>query len=132
MSAPPQLIALARKHAAALSLDPALVCAVIEQESAWNPFAMRYEPHFFSKYVAPLYTNNKVSANSALTPRSSPRFAIPSKASPSAAKFCAAKFDSMAGDTTRSLLAWNGGRLRHASPRPSPAFTCSLGTCPEQ
>ena len=28
--------------------------AVVEQESGWNPWAMRYEPAFFSKYVAPL------------------------------------------------------------------------------
>jgi soluble lytic murein transglycosylase-like protein len=44
MAVPSQFIALARKAAAAQSLDPALVCAVVEQESAWNPWAMRYEP----------------------------------------------------------------------------------------
>lgn len=33
-------------------LDPALVCAVVEQESGWNTWAMRYEPAFFQKYVA--------------------------------------------------------------------------------
>src|SRR3979490_2706227 len=51
--------------AAAQSLDPALVCPVIEQESAWNPWAIRYEPAFFSKYVASLYTNNKIAATEA-------------------------------------------------------------------
>src|SRR5260370_31099001 len=65
MAFPAQLIALARKAAAAQSLDPALVCAVVEQESAWNPWAMRYEPLFFAKYVASLYTNNKISASEA-------------------------------------------------------------------
>src|SRR6266852_540219 len=65
MAFPAQLIALARKAAGAQSLDPALVCAVIEQESAWNPWAMRYEPLFFAKYVAPLYTNNQISASEA-------------------------------------------------------------------
>lgn len=64
-SAPSQLLALARKAATSQSLDPALVCAVIEQESGWSPWAMRYEPAFFSKYVAPLYTNNKISATEA-------------------------------------------------------------------
>ncbi len=59
------LIALARRIAAAHALDPALVCAVIEQESSWNPYAMRYEPAFFSRYVAPLYTNNKITASEA-------------------------------------------------------------------
>jgi soluble lytic murein transglycosylase-like protein len=48
-TAPSQLVTLARKVAAAQSLDPGLVCAVVEQESGWNPWAMRYEPAFFSK-----------------------------------------------------------------------------------
>ncbi len=54
---PSPLQTLARKAAAAQALDPALVCAVVEQESSWNPWAIRYEPVFFSKYVASLYTN---------------------------------------------------------------------------
>lgn len=62
---PTSLIALARRIAAAHALDAALVCAVIEQESCWNPYAMRYEPTFFSRYVAPLYTNNKITASEA-------------------------------------------------------------------
>jgi Transglycosylase SLT domain len=35
-------------------LDPALVCAVIEQESAWNTNAIRYEPVFRERYLLPL------------------------------------------------------------------------------
>lgn len=46
--------ALAGKYAAKYGLDPVLVCAVCEQESAWNPWAYRYEPGFFAKYVSPL------------------------------------------------------------------------------
>src|ERR1700730_18721986 len=65
MGIPLQLVAMASRAAAAQSLDPALVCAVVEQESGWNPWAMRYEPAFFAKYVAPLYTNNKVGATEA-------------------------------------------------------------------
>src|SRR5436309_6381384 len=60
-----KLVVLARDAAAARSLDAALVCAVIEQESGWNPWAMRYEPAFFAKYVAPLYTHNRISASEA-------------------------------------------------------------------
>jgi soluble lytic murein transglycosylase-like protein len=59
------LIALARAAAAAHSLDPALVCAVCEQESAWNPWAIRYEPGFLARYVAPLFTAGKISATEA-------------------------------------------------------------------
>ncbi len=54
------LITTARAIAIQHSLDPSLVCAIIEQESAWNPHAIRYEPGFFFKYVAPLFTSNKV------------------------------------------------------------------------
>jgi soluble lytic murein transglycosylase-like protein len=60
-----QLIVLAKKIAGNFQLDPALVCAVVEQESGWNPWAMRYEPAYMSKYIAPLYTNNKISATEA-------------------------------------------------------------------
>ena len=54
------LISIALTIAQRHGLDPSLVCAVIEQESAWNTHAIRYEPAFFAKYVAPLFTNNKV------------------------------------------------------------------------
>ena len=37
----PEIIDLARHIACEHSVDPALVCAVIEQESAWNPWAVR-------------------------------------------------------------------------------------------
>jgi soluble lytic murein transglycosylase-like protein len=49
-----QLIALAKVLAAQASIDPVLVCAVIEQESSWNPWSIRYEPAFYSRYIAPL------------------------------------------------------------------------------
>src|SRR5579872_2981226 len=64
---PPETIALARRIASQHGLEPALVCAVIEQESAWNPWAVRYEPGFLSRYVAPLYTAGKLSATEAYT-----------------------------------------------------------------
>jgi soluble lytic murein transglycosylase-like protein len=56
---------LARTIALSQGLDPVLVMAVVEQESMWNPWAMRYEPEFMAKYVEPLYTNNKISASEA-------------------------------------------------------------------
>ncbi len=130
MTPPPQLVAAARKCANAHSLDPALVCAVIEQESSWNPFAMRYEPAFFAKYVAPLYTNNKVSASEAYARGFSwglmqvmgqvarefgfdapflSALCDPEQGIAIGCKVLRRKFDAMAGDTTRALLAWNGG-----------------------
>jgi soluble lytic murein transglycosylase-like protein len=59
------LIAKARTAASKFGLDAALVCAVVEQESGWNPWAMRYEPLFFAKYVAPIYTASKITATEA-------------------------------------------------------------------
>jgi soluble lytic murein transglycosylase-like protein len=60
-----KLMTLTRRAADTEGLDPAVVCAVVEQQSNWNTWAMRYEPQFFAKYVAPLYTNNKVGATEA-------------------------------------------------------------------
>src|ERR1700737_5169749 len=63
----PEIIEPGGSIVAAPGLQPALVCAVIEQESAWNPWAVRYEPGFLSRYVAPLYTAGKLSATEAYT-----------------------------------------------------------------
>jgi len=130
MNPPTVFINLARKYAAAHNLDAALVCAVIEQESSWNPFAMRYEPAFFAKYVAPLYTNNKVSASEAYARGFSwgllqvmgqvarefgfdapflSALCDPEQGISIGCKVLRKKFDAAAGDTTRALLAWNGG-----------------------
>jgi len=49
-----QILDLARSSAVGFSLDPALVCAVIDEESSWSPFAIRYEPEFRARYVAKL------------------------------------------------------------------------------
>lgn len=127
---PASLIALARKAAAAQSLDPALVCAVVEQESGWNPFAMRYEPRFFAKYVAPLYTNNKISASEAYARGFSwglmqvmgqvareagfdmlylSALCDPEQGLAIGCKVLRRKFDAAGDDTQRALLAWNGG-----------------------
>jgi soluble lytic murein transglycosylase-like protein len=130
MNDPAQLVALARRAAAAQALDPALVCAVVEQESAWNPWAMRYEPAFFTKYVANLYTNNKITASEAYARGFSwglmqvmgqvaretgfdaaylSMLCDPEQGLATGCKVLRKKFDAMAGDLTRALLAWNGG-----------------------
>jgi soluble lytic murein transglycosylase-like protein len=48
------LIAIAKQCARNAILDPALVCAVCEQESGWNPWAMRFEPMFLRHYIKPV------------------------------------------------------------------------------
>jgi soluble lytic murein transglycosylase-like protein len=49
-----ELIQMARTRAEQFSIPPALVCAVIEQESKWDPWAVRYEKAFQEKYISPL------------------------------------------------------------------------------
>ena len=133
MSAPPQLVALARAAAATHGLAPELVCAVVEQESAWNPWAVRYEPGFLARYVAPIYNAGKISATEAYTRSISwGLMQLMGQvarelgcAAPSLAQLCdpatglefgcrqlRAKLDAAAGDETRALLAWNGGANR--------------------
>lgn len=47
------LINLAKETAGRYALDPALICAIVEQESMWNSWAIRYEPAFYVHYVMP-------------------------------------------------------------------------------
>jgi soluble lytic murein transglycosylase-like protein len=49
-----EIVQLARSIANRHGLDETLVCAVVEQESGWDKSAMRYEPGFRARYVAPL------------------------------------------------------------------------------
>lgn len=51
---PAQLIALVKQVADRHQLYPELVCAIVDQESSWNPWAVRYEAAFRARYVAPL------------------------------------------------------------------------------
>jgi soluble lytic murein transglycosylase-like protein len=46
--------AIAAKYAVKYGLDPAIVAAVCEQESAWNQWATRYEPAFYLHYIVPM------------------------------------------------------------------------------
>jgi soluble lytic murein transglycosylase-like protein len=130
MSVPSSLIAQARRTAVVQSLDPALVCAIVEQESAWNPWAMRYEPAFFTKYVAPLYTNQKISASEAYARGFSwglmqvmgqvareygfdglflAALCDPECGLAIGCRVLRKKLEGAGGDVARGLLAWNGG-----------------------
>jgi soluble lytic murein transglycosylase-like protein len=126
----PEIIELARSIASAHELDPALVCAVIEQESAWNPWAVRYEPAFLSRYIAPLYTAGKISATEAYTRSMSwglmqvmgqvarefgfdagslPELCDPATGVDLGCRVLAKRLERARGDVPAALLAWNGG-----------------------
>jgi soluble lytic murein transglycosylase-like protein len=127
---PPEIIDLARHIAAAHTLDPQLVCAVIEQESAWNPWAVRYEPAFLSRYIAPLYTAGKLSATEAYTRAMSwglmqvigqvaresgfeetslAELCDPATGVDWGCRILATRLARARGDVQAALLAWNGG-----------------------
>ena len=130
MAAPTPLYNLAVQTAKAHQLDPALVCAVVEQESAWSQWAMRYEPAFFARYVAPQYTANKFSASEAygrafswglmqIMGEVAREFGY---AGAFLANLCdpvvglefgcrklGKCLENAGGDVTKALLAWNGG-----------------------
>lgn len=127
---PTEIISLARHIAAEHALEPALVCAIIEQESAWDPWAVRYEPAFLSRYVAPLYTNGKIGATEAYTRAMSwglmqvmgqvarefgfeqsslAELCEPAVGVEFGCRIFAARLARAKGDVPAALLAWNGG-----------------------
>jgi soluble lytic murein transglycosylase-like protein len=40
--------------------DPALICAICEQESSWNPWAIRWEQLFYEKYIRPMVLDRRL------------------------------------------------------------------------
>jgi hypothetical protein len=48
-----ELIEVAKTISTNNGPDPALICALVEKESSWNPWAIRYEPNFYMHYIRP-------------------------------------------------------------------------------
>jgi soluble lytic murein transglycosylase-like protein len=125
-SAPTALIALARNTAAQQALDPALVCAIVEQESAWDPHAIRYEPAFRTRYVAPLglppteevarsiswglmQVMGQVAREHGFAGKSLAALCEPAAGLAIGCAVFAAKLRASADDVQRTLTLWNGG-----------------------
>lgn len=50
-----EMIDLARQMAASANVNESLVCGICDWESkGWNPWAIRYEPDFYSRYIVKL------------------------------------------------------------------------------
>jgi soluble lytic murein transglycosylase-like protein len=126
MPPPADLIALARTTAARHALDPALVCAVIEQESAWDTHAIRYEPAFRARYVAPLglppteevarsiswglmQVMGQVARERGFSEKFLSGLCDPSTGLDVGCAVLAVKIGSADGDISRALALWNGG-----------------------
>jgi soluble lytic murein transglycosylase-like protein len=125
-SAPAALLALARASAAQHALDPALVCAIVEQESAWDPHAIRYEPAFRQRYVARLglapteeiarsiswglmQVMGQVAREHNFTAKSLAALCDPVTALDVGCTVFATKLRAGGGDLDRALALWNGG-----------------------
>ena len=117
---------LARDTASRHSLDAGLVCAMIEQESAWDPHAIRYEPGFRLRYVAPLrlppsegiarsiswglmQVMGQVAREHEFTGKFLSALCDPAMGIEMGCRVFAAKLADASGDTARGLQLWNGG-----------------------
>jgi soluble lytic murein transglycosylase-like protein len=126
-----ELIALAHDAARAHSLWPELVCAVVEQESSWNPWAMRYEADFYDRYILPqvvrgglgdeteararafswglMQVMGQVAREHGFAGASLGALCDPFAGLDVGCRVLAAKIAAAAGNVPRALLLWNGG-----------------------
>jgi soluble lytic murein transglycosylase-like protein len=122
----PELLVLARGAASRHALDPALVCAVAEQESAWDTHAIRYEPAFRTRYVAPLglppteeiarsmswglmQVMGQVAREQGFAGKFLSALCEPVAGLDLGCAVLAAKLHAASGEVTRALELWNGG-----------------------
>jgi soluble lytic murein transglycosylase-like protein len=121
----PQLVAQAKFQALQVSLDPVLVCAVVEQESLWNQYALRAEPAFDEKYEKPLHLTAteewarsmswglmQIMGESAREVGYAGAFPMLCAANVGlrvGCQFLALKLKEASGDVDKALLLWNGG-----------------------
>jgi soluble lytic murein transglycosylase-like protein len=130
-TAPAELVALAHDAAKAQSLWPELVCAIVEQESAWDRWALRYEPAFYAHYVEPqlargaiadegeararafswglMQVMGQVAREHGFAGASLAVLCDPAMCLTVGCRVLAAKLAAAEGNVTRALLLWNGG-----------------------
>lgn len=125
-----ELIAAAKAAAARRGIDPALVCAVCEQESGWNPWAIRYEPAFYARYIEPMVLAGRITNATEAQARAfswglmqvmgevarehgyaghMAALCDPATGLEIGCLHLASKLVGASGDVRRALLAWNGG-----------------------
>lgn len=131
---PPGLLALAQEAAHTHGLWPELVCAVIEQESLWDRWAVRYEPAFYRRYIKPLTARpaslpasearmravswglmqvmGQVAREHGFLGSSLARLCDPRTGLDVGCRVLAAKLAAAEGNVRRALLLWNGGGNR--------------------
>ena len=130
-TAPAQLITLAHEAATKQSLWPELVCAIVEQESSWDRWALRYEPAFYARYIEPQLARGAIAGEGEARARAfswglmqvmgqvarEHGFAAPSLSAlcdPTTGlaigcRIFAAKLAAAEGNVEQALQLWNGG-----------------------
>lgn len=123
------VVDLARETAARHGLDGDLVCAVIEQETGWNTYAIRYERSFQSRYVNPLPVSMELSPTETIARSISwglmqvmgqvarefgyngdfPALCVPLTGVEIGCRVLAHKMDLAHGNVGKALALWNGG-----------------------
>lgn len=123
---PQTLQSLVKAHAQDAGLDPALVCAVVEQESSWNPWAIRFEPAFKRHYIDPLNLDNLteevarsiswglMQVMGEVAREKGFKGPLPSLCDPETGiavgiSHLASKLKAAGGNVSKALLLWNGG-----------------------
>lgn len=118
--------ALAAKYGAKYGITTELICAIIEQESGWNPWAYRYEPMFYDRYIIPLQVSEQTGRFRAtswglmqLMGQVAREFGFigeyftqlcdPDTGVDYGCKKLKKCLDDAGGDETKALLRWNGG-----------------------
>src|ERR1700733_6178962 len=131
LSPPAELVALACRAAEAHVLWPEVVCAIVEQESSWNPWALRYEPAFYEKYIAPQVARGNIvdltesharafswglmqvmgqaAREHGFNGASLAALCDPASGIEIGCRVFAAKLAAAEGNVARALLLWNGG-----------------------
>lgn len=117
---------MAHATAARFNLNVAIVCAVIEQESSWDKYAMRYEPRFRERYVRRLnlplteevarstswglmQVMGQVAREHGFTGRFLSEICSATVGLEIGCVVLAKKFADAGGDVAKGLLLWNGG-----------------------
>lgn len=120
------LVALAREVAERHGLDPALICALAEQESSWDASAMRYETGFRTRYVAQLQlppteevarsiswgllqVMGQVAREHGFSGKFLSALCEPAIGLETGCAVVMAKIAQASGDITQALSLWNGG-----------------------
>ena len=122
-----ELIEQVKYQARLIGVDPILACAVAEQESGWDTWAIRYEPAFFTRYVAPqvnlsdterharafswglFQVMGQVARERGYTGEFLSSLCLPENGIAVGLKFLKHLLDISEGDETKALLKWNGG-----------------------